>query len=157
VDEERIIRGLAAALPETFAGRDLVEAYYVDWEPNPARRWLAYIAVPDARTWIERNALDIDHVACVARVRPGGEDALRRYFDYFESLAPDPDRDVQNLLMIELFESVVWVQDVIEYVGPHTRAVMRRAQEQLAWCSSAIGRWPEPPAPKRKGARHPKL
>jgi hypothetical protein len=113
--------------------------------------------VPDARTWIERNALDIDHGACVARVRPGGEDALRRFFAYFEPLASDPDRDVRNLLMIELFESVPWVQDVIHYVGPDLRAVMAQAQTQLAWSSSAIGRWPEPPAPKRKGARHPGL
>jgi hypothetical protein len=48
---------------------------------------------------------------------------------------------VQNLLEIELFEGVVWVQDVIDYVGPHTRAVMARAQEHLSWCNSAVGRW----------------
>jgi hypothetical protein len=133
-----------------------VDAYYTDWG-EPDERWLAYVAVPDARTWIERNALDIDHVACAARVRPGGEDALRRYFDYFESLASDLDRDVRNLLMIELFESTPWVQDVIDYVGPYLRAVMTQAQTQLAWSSSAIGRWPEPPTPRRKGARQPKL
>jgi hypothetical protein len=152
VDQERIIRGLAAALPEAFAGRDLVEEY-ADWG-EPEHDWLAYIAVPDARTWIERNALDIDPIGCVARVRPGGEDALRRFFEYFEALAADPDRDMQNLLMIELFEGVPWVQDVIDYVGPNTRAVMRRAQEHLAWCNGAIGRWAEPPTPKRKRARH---
>jgi hypothetical protein len=155
MDQEAIIRGLAAALPEAFEGRDLVEAY-ADWG-EPEHDWLAYIAVPDARTWIERNALDLDRPARVARVRPGGEDALRRFFDYFEPLASDPDRDVQNLLMIELFEDIPWVQDVIDYVGPDTRALLARAQEQLAWCSSAIGRWPEPPAPKRKGERHPRL
>ena len=37
---------------------------------------------------------------------------------------------------------VVWVHDVIDYVGPHTRAVMGRAQEHLAWCNNAVGRWP---------------
>ena len=74
-------------------------------------------------------------------MRPGGEDALRRFFDYFEPLASDPDRDVKNLLMIELFEDIPWVQDVIDYVGPHTRAVMARAQEHLSWCNSAVGRW----------------
>jgi hypothetical protein len=155
MDQEAIIRGLAAALPEAFAGRDLREEY-AEWG-EPEQDWLAYIAVPDARTWIERNALDIDHDACVARVRPGGEDALRRYFDYFETLASDPGPDLQNLLMIELFEGVVWVQHVIDYVGPHTRAVLDRARTQLADGNGAIGRWPEPPAPKRKGARHRKL
>jgi hypothetical protein len=154
VDAERIVRGLAAALPEAFDGRDLAENYYSDWG-EPEQRWLSYVAVGDARMWIEEHVLDIDPVARVARVRPGGEDALRRYFDYFESLAPDLERGVQNLLEIELFEGVVWVQDVIDYVGPHTRAVMRRAQEHLAWCNSAIGRWPPPPAPEREGARHP--
>jgi hypothetical protein len=141
VDSERIVRDLIAALPEAFAGRDLIEHYYSDGG-EPEERWLPYIAVADARMWIEEHALDIDALARRARVRPGGEDALRRYFDYFESLASDLERDVQNLLEIELFEGVVWVQDVIDYVGPDTRAVMRRAQDHLSWCNSAIGRWP---------------
>ena len=141
MDSERIIRDLAAALPKAFEGHDLVKDYYSDWG-EPDQRWLPYIAVADARMWIEDHALSIDVLRRVARVRPGGEDALRRYFDYFESLAPDLERDVQNLLEIELFEGVVWVQDVFDYAGPHTRAVMGRAQEHLAWCSDAVGRWP---------------
>ena len=32
---------------------------------------------------------------------------------------------------------------------------MARAQEHLAWCNSAVGHWPEPPAAEHKGARHP--
>jgi hypothetical protein len=147
VDSERIVRDLAAALPEAFEGRDLVEDYYSDGG-EPDQRWLAYIAVADARMWIEEHALRIDVVRRVARVRPGAEDALRRYFDYFETVAPDLERDVQNLLEIELFEGVVWVQDVIDYVGPHTRAVMGRAQEHLAWCNDAVGHWP-PSASRR--------
>jgi len=142
VDSERIVRGLAAALPEAFAGRDLAADYYSD-EGEPEQRWLPYVAVADARMWVEEHVLQIDPVACVARVRPGREDALRRYFEYFETLAPDLERDMQNLLEIELFEGVVWVQDVIDYVGPQTRAVMGRAQEHLAWCNSAVGRWPD--------------
>jgi hypothetical protein len=54
----------------------------------------------------------------------------------------EPRARRQNMLEIELFEGVVWVQDVIDYVGPHTRAVMGRAQDHLSWCSSAIGLWP---------------
>ena len=142
MDSERIIRDLAAALPEAFEGRDLVSDYYSDGG-EPEQRWLPYSAVADARIWIEEHALDIDPLACVTRVRPGGEAALRRYFDYFEGLAPDLERDVQNLLEIELFEGVVWVQVVIDYVGPHTRAVMGRAREHLSWCNSAVGRWPD--------------
>ena len=141
MDSERIIRALAAALPEAFEGHDLVEDYYSDWG-EPDQRWLPYIAVADGRMWIEDHARSIDVLRRVARVRPGGEDALRRYFDYFESLASDLERDMQNLLEIELFEGVVWVQDVIDYVGPHTRGVMGRAQEHLAWCNDAVGRWP---------------
>ena len=76
-------------------------------------------------------------------MRPGGEDALRRYFDHFESLAPDLERDIQNLLEIELFEGVVWVQDVIDYVGPHTRAVMGRAQRAPRVVQQRVGRWPD--------------
>ena len=141
MDSERIIRDLAAALPEAFEGRDLVEDYYSDWG-EPDERWLPYVAVADARMWIEEHVLRIDVVRRVARVRPGGEDALRRYFDYFETVAANLERDVQNLLEIELFEGVVWVQDVIDYVGPHTRAVMSRAQDHLAWCNDAVGGWP---------------
>jgi hypothetical protein len=141
VDSERIIRELAAALPEAFEGRDLLKDYYSDWG-EPDQRWLPYIAVADARIWIEEHVLRIDVLRRVARVRPGAEDALRRYFDYFETVAPNLERDVQNLLEIELFEGVVWVHDVIDYVGPHTRAVMGRAQEHLAWCNDAVGRWP---------------
>jgi hypothetical protein len=55
VDCERIVRDLAAALPEAFEGRDLVEDYYSDWG-EPDQRWLAYIAVADARMWIEEHA-----------------------------------------------------------------------------------------------------
>jgi hypothetical protein len=82
VDSERIVRQLAGALPEAFEGRDLVEHYYSDWD-EPEQHWLPpYIAVADARMWIEEHALDIDALARVARVRPGGEDAVRRCFDH---------------------------------------------------------------------------
>jgi len=50
----------------------------------------------------------------------------------------------------------VWVQDVIDYVGPDTRVLLARAQGQLADANSAIGRWRESPARKRRGARRPK-
>jgi hypothetical protein len=155
VDSEGFIRGLAAALPEAFAERDLEAEYYTDWG-EPELRWLSYVALADARIWIEENALKVDPVRRVARVRPGAEDAVRRYFGYVEPLAADPDRSMENLLMIELFEGVVWVQDVIDYVGPDTRALLARAQVQLADANSAIGRWREPSAPKRRGARLPR-
>jgi hypothetical protein len=139
VDSERIVRELAAALPEAFAGRDLVEHYHSDWG-EPEERWLPYIAVADARMWIEEHALDIDVLARVARAprRRGRAATLLRLL---RRARGGPQRDVQNLLEIELFEGVVWVQDVIDRVGPHTRAVMARAQEHLSWCNSAVGRW----------------
>ena len=92
--------------------------------------------------WLEEHTLKINPLRRVARVRTGTEDALRRYFAYVEPLAADPDRGMQNLLMIELFEGVVWVQDVIDYLGPDTRALLARAQVALADANSAIGRWP---------------
>lgn len=145
MDSERIIRDLAAALPEAFEGHDLVKDYYSDWG-EPDQRWLPYIAVADARMWIEDHALSIDVLRRVARVCPGGEDALRRYFDCFESLASDLERDVQNLLEIELFEGVVWVQDVIDYVGPHTRCAARRSTSRGATTQSGAG----PPSASRR-------
>ena len=97
MDCERFVRDLAAALPEAFAGVDLEDAYYSDWGP-PEQRWLAYGALADARMWLEEHAMRIDPLRRVARVRPGGEDALRRYFGYVEPLAGDPDPSMQNLL-----------------------------------------------------------
>jgi hypothetical protein len=140
VDSERFIRGLAAALPEAFAGLDLEEEFCTD-RGAPEQRWLAYVALPVARSWVQEKAIRINPLRRVARVRRGGEEALRRYFAFFEPLAADPDPGMQNLLMIELFEGVVWVEDVIEYVGPNTRALLTRARTELSAVNSAIGRW----------------
>ncbi len=55
MDSERFVRGLAEALPEAFAGRDVVADYYSDWG-EPEQRWLAYMALADARSAAGRSS-----------------------------------------------------------------------------------------------------
>jgi hypothetical protein len=142
MDDETFIRGLADALPEAFAGRDLREEYFDDGV------WLRYIALPHARSWIEDNAIRVailrQHVTVLR------EDALRRFFDYVEQVADGADDATQTLLMIELFEGTVWTEDVREYLGPHTQALLEEARVMLAWCSGAVGRWPEHRQPRKR-------
>ena len=66
--------------------------------------------------WIEEHVLDIDPAAwrACARRRRRAATLLR----LLRVARADLERGVQNLLEIELFEGVVWVQDVIDYVGP---------------------------------------
>jgi hypothetical protein len=152
VDEERFVTGLAAALPEAFADRDVRDEYYVDYDDS----WLTYPALGDARMWLEEHAIRISLAARQVAVLPGGEDRLRRFFAYMEEVAAgaDDDERLANLLMIELFEGVVWTEDVIEYLGPRTRALLEDARVLLADANHAIGRWPEPKPPKRRRPRH---
>jgi hypothetical protein len=104
--------------------------------------------------WLEEHAIRVDAPRRRVEVLPGGEDRLRRFFGYMEQLAADAHEDARlaNLLMIELFEGVVWTDDLIEYLGPHTRALLEEARIVLAAASGAIGRWPEPQGrrPKRR-------
>jgi hypothetical protein len=148
--EERFVIGLAAALPEAFAGRDVRGDYYVEYDDS----WLIYAALADARVWMEEHAIRVNIARRIVTVLPGGEERLRRFFDYVEEAAADAVEDEQlaNLLMIELFEGVVWTDDVIEYRGPRTRALLEDARIALASANSAIGRWPEPKGkrPKRR-------
>src|SRR4051794_28952868 len=101
VDDRRFVEDLIAALPEAFPDR----ADALD-EPLP------YVALGDARIWIEEHALRISRVSRRARVRPGRADALRRFWDFVEACAETADADMKTLLQIECFEGVEWVDDV---------------------------------------------
>jgi hypothetical protein len=153
MNEERFVLDLAAALPEAFAGRDVRADYYYEYDDS----WLTYPALGDARIWIEEHAIRIDGARRRVEVLPGGEDSLRRFFGYIEDVAADasPDERLANLLMIELFEGVVWTGDLIEYLGPHTRALLEEARMVLADANAAIGRWPEPKGKRPKRRKQP--
>lgn len=52
------------------------------------------------------------------------------------------DRD-RVWIMVELFEGIPWVEDVIDSLGPQTTALLREAQDVLALYAGCIGRWKE--------------
>src|SRR4051794_40460118 len=93
---------------------------------------LTYIALADVRTWLERHALDLRYEPPGTSVRPGCEDVFRRFWDFVERQADGADDRLRTLLAIELFEGVWWTEDVIDHLGPHTRALLDDARVFLA-------------------------
>jgi hypothetical protein len=72
-DGERFVRGLAAALPEAFAGRDLSDAYdYSAESASDEDPWAMTIALADAVRWLEDHVLDVDRRAQTCALRPTG-------------------------------------------------------------------------------------
>jgi hypothetical protein len=138
VDDRRFVEGLMAAVPEAFTDPEDHD-YYLE-EPLP------YVALGHARIWLEDNALKISYRREQAKVRPKHADVVRRFWDFVETQAEGGkgDGDMETLLAIECFEGVGWVEDVAEYLGPATRALLVDAQRWLAWCNGSIGRWAEP-------------
>jgi hypothetical protein len=116
VDDRGFVEGLIAALPEAFDAKE--RAYYLD-EPLP------YPALGDARIWLEDHAL-AGLARRRAKVRPERADAFARFWDFVEAQAACDDPDLRTLLQIECFEGVVWIDDVSEYLGPRTRALLGR-------------------------------
>lgn len=143
---KRFVCGLVAAVPEAF-GEDREAAY--DYTPLSAEGddpWARTIALDDAVVWIEDVALDVDRRAQTCAVRPDGEDALRRFFGYLEQvLETSTDEHGDVWLAVELFEGIPWTEDVIEYLGPRTRALLLHAQDALRMDNCWIGRWSETP------------
>jgi hypothetical protein len=140
---ERFIRGLAAALPEAFGDTDLDSEYNYSLETAPGDDpWVYSIALADAVEWIEHQALHVVRRRETVAVRPDGEDPLRRFFAYMEFViarAGGP-RDT-GWIAVEMFEGIPWTEDVITYLGPHTTALLRNAQNTLRRYSSWVGRW----------------
>ena len=136
MDDRRFVEALMAAVPEAF-DRPSAREDYLDDEP------LAYPALGHARIWLEDHAIKIWLVPLRARVRPGREDVVRRFWAFVEDQAQAGAGDValENLLQIECFEGVGWVEDLGEYLGPRTRELLVDAQDGLARSNGQIGRW----------------
>lgn len=142
---EPFVRGLAAALPEAFAGIDLVDEYDFSAEVGEDEvdedGWGTTLALGHAVRWIEERALAVSRRSERTAIRPEGEEPLRRFFAHMEAVIADTPEDEQGWIAVELFEGVPWTEDVIDVLGPHTRALLRRAQVQLAPYNGWIGRW----------------
>jgi hypothetical protein len=136
VDDRRFVERLIATVPEAFADAGDRE-FYLDDEP------LSYPALGHARIWLEDNALRIRILPRRARVRPDHVDVFRRFWTFIEEEAQSGkgDDDLETLLQIECFEGVGWVEDVLEYLGPATRALLDDAQRSLSRYNGQIGRW----------------
>ena len=143
LNAEQFVRGLADAVPEVFAGIDLAEKYgYVEYSAPDEDAWARTIALADAVKWIEDEALVVKRrQASTAIRRP---DVLRRFFAYMEEVLVDhPGQREHGWIMVELFEGIPWVQDVIDFLGPRTVALLREAQHVLSPYNACIGRWKE--------------
>jgi hypothetical protein len=141
-------QSLMATVPEAFADPGDRE-YYLGDEP------LAYPALGNARMWIENHALELSGMARLhADVKTGHADVVTRFWDFVESQARDARQDtaLRTLLQVECFEGVGWVEDLVEYLGPETRALLVDAQTWLSRFNGQIGRW-TPARSKRERRR----
>lgn len=127
-----------AAVPEAF-GDAAAREYYLEAER------LTYSALGDARIWIEEHALDVSLRPRRATVHSEHVDVVRRFWDFIEVQAQSGKggRELETLLQIECFEGVGWVEDVAEYLGPATAALLADAQRWLAASNGQVGRWAE--------------
>jgi hypothetical protein len=116
VDGRGFVEALMAAVPEAFGRPDARDQYLGD-EP------LAYCALGDARSWLEDHAIKVAPFARRARVRPGQEDVVRRFWAFVEQQAQAGagDREVETLLQLECFEGNAWIGHLGAYLGPRTR------------------------------------
>jgi hypothetical protein len=143
---EEFVRGLAEAVPEVFAGVDLADEYDLsEWADEPAGPdddgWAQTIALADAVQWVEGNALVVHRRRESTKRPPEGADALRRFFAYMEQVIADAPEDDRGWIMVELFEGVPWIEDVIDVLGPKTIESLRVAQRELRRYNHWIGDW----------------
>jgi hypothetical protein len=82
VDGHAFIERLAAALPEWYGAADPDD--YVDDQDGVA---LPYIALGFARIWLEDHAMEVAREPMRARVRPGFEDVMARWWAFVEAEA----------------------------------------------------------------------
>jgi hypothetical protein len=134
------------AMPEPF-DEDGEPDYYLGEEPLP------YIALPLARDYAERALVGLPGPS---RVAPDREEMFRRFWRFIEEQAEAHrgDRDLENLLQIELFEGIQWTEDVLSYLGPRTRYLLRDAQHWLAPYNHYVGRRTRSPGPSLDEIAH---
>jgi|tagenome__1003787_1003787.scaffolds.fasta_scaffold20972830_4 hypothetical protein len=140
---EQFVRGLADAVPEVFADVDLADEYdYADYSAPDEDAWAKTIALADAVEWMEDQALMVKRRKASTAI--GRPDVVRRFFAYMEQVLIDhPGNSDRGWIMVELFEGIPWVEDVIDFLGPQTVALLREAQDFLAPYNGWIGRWKE--------------
>ena len=133
------VEELMAAVPEAFAEEGDRDFYLGD-EP------LSYPALGAARIWLEEHAIDVSFARRpAARLRDDHADAFRRFWAFVErqAEAAADDEHLATLLQIECFEGVGWVEDLVDHLGPRTRALLGDAQVWLAPYNGQVGRWAE--------------
>ncbi len=145
---EEFVLGLVRALPEAFEDVDVHDEYdYSDtppasWEHRGGENdgWQGVLACDHAVTWILGKVVHVDRRAKAAGVRPGREDALRRFFAFIEDALERSSRSGRNWLIVCLFEAQPWTEDVLEYLGSRTVEALREAQSRSGLVPPA-GRW----------------
>jgi hypothetical protein len=129
---ERFVRGLADAVPEAFTGVDLADKYdQAEWttavELSRMGRdddaWARIIALADAVSWIESEALVVDRPRGSTAIRPERADAIRRFFAYMEEVISGAAGRDRGWIMVELFEGITGAGAGAEHcAGPQTPA-----------------------------------
>jgi hypothetical protein len=125
---------LRAALPQW---EEWAEPYDVDPE-------LSYPTLSACLRWLMTEVLDRPLFGRKVTVRPGREDDMRAFWAFVERATAEGDRDVHTLLQIELFEGIYWTEDVVEWLGPRTRALLDEARVWLRPYNRSVGRRGEP-------------
>jgi hypothetical protein len=117
VDERGFVEALMAAVPEAFVGWSATSHDLQDDDPLP------YRDLGHARIWLEDHAIKVAPFAWRARVRPGHEDVVRRFWGFVEEQAEagPGDSELETLLYLECFEGNAWIEHLSEYLGPRTR------------------------------------
>ncbi len=122
---ERFVRALVAAVPEGFDGVD-VATTYGPAVPNDVDlgRWLSATALEDAARRVEHIVLEYDHARGRARVKPGGDEVLRRFFEFLEGELPGQAHP--GWIKVALVDGGLGLMgDIEEFAGPKTLALLQ--------------------------------
>ncbi len=130
------VQQLARMFPEAFDAAGFPLDDYLDDDDVDA-----YAALGRVRTHLEQQMLQFHPLRHRASVRLGCEQRFAQLWGLIEEALLDADDQLKTVLMIELFEGVGWTEDVLQYLGPRTRELLREAQSVLQPYNDQIGRW----------------